>query len=191
MITRTVFDYTKQDRGICIVFSFSKALSAITNNATKYDAILEEICKKMEPLITVPFIRTNINGKPISAYSLQERIEILSIMVRASKGSPFSGFDINNTFLINDIYPQLQTVMALTNIKVVKHDKPDFNSLIGADLLYSISFAHRGGWHEVVCGYDTDHYIVDPNYNHPFSLIELENRYGQLQYGDCLQFSTQ
>lgn len=191
MISRTVFDYTKQVRGICIVYSFAKALSAITNNATKYDSILEEISKKMETMITAPFDITKVSGKALSAYSLQERIDILSVMVRALNGHPFSGFDIDNTFLFNVMFPHLKTAMSLKNINIIKQDNPDFNSMTDSDLLYSISFVHRGGWHEVACGFDTDHYIVDPNYNHPFSLVELETRYGQLQYGNCLQFSTQ
>ena len=191
MISRTKFDYTKQQIGICIVFSFAKALSTISNDAVKYDAILEEICKLLEPMVKVPFNKTNIKGHPFSSLSLQDRIDVLSNLVRSSKGSPYSGFDVNNTFLFKDIYPALKTALNLDKIVVEKHDKPDFEKLREPSCLYSISFSHKGGWHEVVCGYDNDFYIVDPNFNHPFSLLDLESRYGLINYGDCLLFSIQ
>ena len=190
MISRNGFDYTKQKVGICIVYSFSKALSAITNGSVKYDAVLEEICKIMEPMITVPFNKGAIKGSPFSSHPLQDRIEILSNLVRSSKGYPYSGFDVNNTFLFVEIFPALRTALKLKQIVIVKHDNPDFDKLKKADCLYSMSFSHQGGWHEVVCGYDTDYYVVDPNFNHPFSLFDLENRYRPVNYGDCLLFST-
>ncbi len=160
MIDRSNFEYAKQPSGICVLFSFAKAIDALTDHKYDYNQVIKHFCDciKIQPtndvshtyLIThlYPYLLTNgLSGIQCKKLDQPQFEDLRNQDSKCILCLSFSHGPGKDWHIVNVGYDQC----------------PQNNA--------------------------ESYYIVDPNKDHPVDFDYIMNTYKINHFGDCLLFT--
>lgn len=200
MFDRNNINWNIQYYGICVPFSYYKAVTAVCGIKDDYTPLL------IEYILTADNQLNNILNTATDKLIIQKLVEYTGILLKIhfiNNGKP--DFDINYSFVHDFVFKHLHKNQLVVVTKVPRPDfvdltaNPDnYDLSVRSDMLMNLSFKYLKAtspkiieeWHSVIVGFDSlGLYIVDPNHDTPYQFDELYLKYTDVVLGECLSIS--
>ena len=198
MFDRMLINTDKQFFGICIPFSYIKAITAIHNIPNKYIDLMIEYINEYNPRLT------GLIDNSTDKLLIQKLVENIGIEMAIYMKAQNPSFDINYNFLITDVSKKIHKAFHVNLIKdkcdIKKVINDPSNSILASEpnLLLNLAFKHcitidgqsRYEHHSIIVGFDNSGlYIVDPNIDGPYPFENIYCIYHVVELGECIVIS--